>query len=157
MTIAIAATVQYTSLTLWRFCMKHPEVRDVCDVGRVLFGGSQLAYNLTAVMFILNNTFIQGLPSYYLVSVTSLILDRPPSSSPSLLSWCGALKHSVWFSTMHDRIQWYCGFDMFLLQPPADTQPTWWARDFQCCDYGDCSASCDNIFGCARSSIWVHR
>ncbi|KZO95842.1 hypothetical protein CALVIDRAFT_549934 [Calocera viscosa TUFC12733] len=60
-TLAVAASVQYTSLILWRFCLKHPEVRDVCDIGRMLFGGSQLAYNITAVFFILNNTFIQGL------------------------------------------------------------------------------------------------
>ncbi|KAJ7118782.1 transmembrane amino acid transporter protein-domain-containing protein [Mycena epipterygia] len=60
-TIAVAGTVQYTSLIVWRFCLKHPEVRDVCDIGRILFGGSEWAYNFTAVMFILNNTFIQGL------------------------------------------------------------------------------------------------
>ncbi|KAJ6488493.1 transmembrane amino acid transporter protein-domain-containing protein [Mycena vitilis] len=60
-TIGIAATVQYTSLIVWRFCMKHPEVRDVCDIGRILFGGSEWGYNFTAVMFILNNTFIQAL------------------------------------------------------------------------------------------------
>ncbi|KAF7359247.1 Protein kinase domain-containing protein [Mycena sanguinolenta] len=61
LTIAVAATVQYTSLIVWKFCLKHPEVRDVCDIGRILFGGSEWAYNFTAVMFILNNTFIQGL------------------------------------------------------------------------------------------------
>ncbi|KIJ62406.1 hypothetical protein HYDPIDRAFT_94458 [Hydnomerulius pinastri MD-312] len=60
-TIAVAAIVLYTSLILWRFCLKHPEVRDVCDIGRILFGGSNLAYNVTAVFFILNNTFIQAL------------------------------------------------------------------------------------------------
>lgn len=59
-TLLVAASVQYTSLILWRFCMKHPEIRDVCDIGRALFGGSDFAYNATAVMFILNNTFIQG-------------------------------------------------------------------------------------------------
>lgn len=59
-TIAVAASVQYTSLILWRYCLKHPEVRDVCDIGRNLFGGSEIAYNITAVFFILNNTFIQG-------------------------------------------------------------------------------------------------
>ncbi|KIY52753.1 hypothetical protein FISHEDRAFT_34664 [Fistulina hepatica ATCC 64428] len=59
-TIAVAASVQYTSLVLWRFCMKHPEARDVCDIGQILFGGSKWAYNFTAVMFILNNTFIQA-------------------------------------------------------------------------------------------------
>lgn len=62
-TIAVAASVQYTSLILWRFCLKHPEIRDVCDIGQMLFGGSKLAYNITAVFFILNNTFIQGMPA----------------------------------------------------------------------------------------------
>ncbi|KAI0691081.1 transmembrane amino acid transporter protein-domain-containing protein [Cerioporus squamosus] len=60
-TISVAASVQYTSLILWRFCLKHPEIRDVCDIGRMLFGGSELAYNVTSVFFILNNTFIQAL------------------------------------------------------------------------------------------------
>ncbi|KAI0090752.1 transmembrane amino acid transporter protein-domain-containing protein [Irpex rosettiformis] len=59
--IAVAASVQYTSLILWRYCLKHPEIRDVCDIGRQLFGGSQIAYNITAAFFILNNTFIQAL------------------------------------------------------------------------------------------------
>lgn len=59
-TISVAASVQYTSYILWKFCMKHPEVRDVCDIGRIIFGGSELAYNLTGLMFVLNNTFIQG-------------------------------------------------------------------------------------------------
>jgi hypothetical protein len=61
LTIAVAATVQYTSLIIWRFCLKHPELRDVCDIGRVLFGGSKVMYRLTSIMFILNNTFIQAL------------------------------------------------------------------------------------------------
>ncbi|KAJ7063542.1 transmembrane amino acid transporter protein-domain-containing protein [Mycena amicta] len=60
-TLGVAASVQYTSLIVWKFCLKHPEVRDVCDIGRIIFGGSQWAYNFTAVMFILNNTFIQAL------------------------------------------------------------------------------------------------
>ncbi|KAE9394048.1 hypothetical protein BT96DRAFT_1022720 [Gymnopus androsaceus JB14] len=60
-TLAVASTCLYTSLILGRFCLKHPEMRDICDIGRYLFGGSELAYNLTAIMFILNNVFIQGL------------------------------------------------------------------------------------------------
>ncbi|KAI0048464.1 hypothetical protein FA95DRAFT_1557963 [Auriscalpium vulgare] len=60
-TLAVAASVLYTSLILWRYCLKHPEVRDVCDIGQKLFGGAQWAYNATAVLFILNNTFIQAL------------------------------------------------------------------------------------------------
>ncbi|KAK7035767.1 kinase domain-containing protein [Favolaschia claudopus] len=60
-TVGVAATVQYTSLIVWKFCLKHPEVRDVCDIGRIIFGGSEWGYNFTAAMFILNNTFIQAL------------------------------------------------------------------------------------------------
>ena len=39
--------------------MRHPEVRDVCDIGQLLFWNYRWAWWGTAVMFILNNTFIQ--------------------------------------------------------------------------------------------------
>ncbi|EEH08289.1 conserved hypothetical protein [Histoplasma capsulatum G186AR] len=61
LTILVAAVVLYTSLIIWEFCLRHPEVRDVCDIGQYLFYDSQLAWYLTAAMFLLNNTFIQGL------------------------------------------------------------------------------------------------
>ncbi len=82
-TISVAASVQYTSLILWRFCLKHPEIRDVCDIGRMLFGGSELAYNVTSVFFILNNTFIQGAPrvSRYVAVLTNPDLQRCTVSS----------------------------------------------------------------------------
>ncbi|ESZ89592.1 hypothetical protein SBOR_10023 [Sclerotinia borealis F-4128] len=60
LTVVVAFLVLYTSLVLWEFCMRHPELRDVCDVGQMLFGG-RWAWHATAVMFLLNNTFIQGL------------------------------------------------------------------------------------------------
>ncbi|KAK7431902.1 hypothetical protein QQZ08_001521 [Neonectria magnoliae] len=61
LTVVIAAIVLYTSLVLWKFCLRHPEVRDVCDLGQTLFWGKEWAWWGTAVMFTLNNTFIQGL------------------------------------------------------------------------------------------------
>ncbi|PTU22573.1 hypothetical protein P175DRAFT_0137782 [Aspergillus ochraceoroseus IBT 24754] len=61
LTVVIAFIVLYTSLVVWRFCLRHPHVRDVCDIGQHLFWGSKIAWYLTAVMFLLNNTFIQGL------------------------------------------------------------------------------------------------
>lgn len=61
LTIFVAAIVLYTSLILWEFCLRHPEVRDVCDIGQTLFWGKKWAWWGTAVMFILNNTFIQAL------------------------------------------------------------------------------------------------
>lgn len=60
LTVFIASVVLYTSLIIWRFCLRHPEVRDVCDIGQYLFWDSKTVWYLTAVMFLLNNTFIQG-------------------------------------------------------------------------------------------------
>ncbi|KAF7193968.1 N amino acid transport system protein [Pseudocercospora fuligena] len=60
LTVVIAALVLYTSFTVWEFCMRHPEVKDVCDIGQMLFWGKKWAWYFTAVMFLLNNTFIQG-------------------------------------------------------------------------------------------------
>ncbi|RMJ19241.1 hypothetical protein CDV36_001056 [Fusarium kuroshium] len=61
LTVVVAVIVLYTSLVLWEFCLRHPELRDVCDIGQMLFWGKEWAWWATAVCFILNNTFIQGL------------------------------------------------------------------------------------------------
>ena len=42
-----------------KFCLRHPQMRDVCDIGQYLFWDSKIVWYLTAVMFMLNNTFIQ--------------------------------------------------------------------------------------------------
>lgn len=55
----------YSSLILWQFCLRHPEVRDVCDIGQMLFWNKKWAWWATAVMFVLNNTFIQVSGQYY--------------------------------------------------------------------------------------------
>ncbi|KAK3116484.1 hypothetical protein LTR53_003088 [Teratosphaeriaceae sp. CCFEE 6253] len=60
LTIVVAALVLYTSLVVWEFCLRHPEVKDVCDIGQMLFWNKEWAWWATAVMFLLNNTFIQG-------------------------------------------------------------------------------------------------
>ena len=83
LTAVQAAFVLYTSLIVWydsaalslkqltysrrEFCLRHPETRDVCDIGQMLFGNSKAAWYLTAVMFLLNNTFIQGLHVLWVV------------------------------------------------------------------------------------------
>lgn len=61
LTVFVALLVLYTSLVLWEFCLRHPEVRDVCDIGQMLFGGSKWVWWATSIMFLLNNTFIQAL------------------------------------------------------------------------------------------------
>lgn len=60
-TVVVAALVLYTSLIVWEFCLRHPEVRDVCDLGQMLYFGWRWVWYGTAAMFLLNNTFIQGL------------------------------------------------------------------------------------------------
>jgi hypothetical protein len=80
LTVFISLVVWYTSMTIWyakttttktishlipqliyarRFCLRHPEIRDVCDIGQYLFWDSKIAWWATAVMFLLNNIFIQ--------------------------------------------------------------------------------------------------
>ncbi|KAL2452191.1 N amino acid transport system protein [Exophiala dermatitidis] len=61
LTVVQAAFVLYTSLVVWEFCLRHPETKDVCDIGQMLFWNSKWAWWFTACMFLLNNTFIQGL------------------------------------------------------------------------------------------------
>lgn len=61
LTVVVAGFVLYTSLIVWEFCLRHPEVKDVCDVGQMLFWNQRWAWWVTGVMFILNNTFIQAL------------------------------------------------------------------------------------------------
>jgi hypothetical protein len=61
LTVVCAGLVLYTSLVVWKFCLRHPEVRDVCDVGQMIWFGKKWAWWWTAIMFVLNNTFIQAL------------------------------------------------------------------------------------------------
>ncbi|CAO1637356.1 unnamed protein product [Jaminaea pallidilutea] len=58
--IAFGIFFWVTSYTLWRFIMRHPHVRDVCDIGYILFGNSRIAYELTGVMLVLNNVMLIG-------------------------------------------------------------------------------------------------
>ncbi|OKL55675.1 hypothetical protein UA08_09021 [Talaromyces atroroseus] len=49
-----------TSYTMWRFIMKHPHVRDVCDIGYLLFGRNRIAYYGTMVGLVLYNVVLCG-------------------------------------------------------------------------------------------------
>jgi hypothetical protein len=49
-----------TSYTMWKFIMKNPQVRDICDIGYLLFGKSNAAYVGTAIMLLLNNVMLCG-------------------------------------------------------------------------------------------------
>ncbi|CZS90869.1 hypothetical protein WAI453_003923 [Rhynchosporium graminicola] len=94
LTVFVAAVVLYTSLVLWRFCLIHPEVRDVCDIGQMLFWGKTWAWYATAVMFLLNNCFIQGLH----VLVTAKYLNTITNHSQC----------TIVFSVVAALISWFC-------------------------------------------------
>lgn len=50
-----------TSYTLWKYCMKYPDVRDICDVAAHLFPRyPRVAYEATAIMLLLSNIFLIG-------------------------------------------------------------------------------------------------
>lgn len=60
-TLFIGLITLYTSYILWQYCMIHPEVRDICDIGYLLAGKRQWAYEATMIGLILNNIFVMAL------------------------------------------------------------------------------------------------
>ncbi|KAF2753149.1 hypothetical protein EJ05DRAFT_445420 [Pseudovirgaria hyperparasitica] len=49
-----------TSLTMHKFIMKHPQIKDICDFGYYAFGRSRIAYEFTGVMLLANNILLIG-------------------------------------------------------------------------------------------------
>ncbi|KAH7114287.1 transmembrane amino acid transporter protein-domain-containing protein [Dendryphion nanum] len=103
LTVVIAALVLYTSLILWEFCLRHPEIRDVCDLGEMIFWNKKWAFWFTAVMFILNNTFIMGLHclvgAKYLNTMTGhSVCTIGFSAIVAVISWICSLPRT--FSTL---------------------------------------------------------
>ncbi|KAK5078551.1 hypothetical protein LTS08_006486 [Lithohypha guttulata] len=112
LTVVQAAFVLYTSLIVWEFCLRHPEVRDVTDIGKMLFWNSNIAYWFTAVMFILNNTFIQALhvlvitrylntmTQHGLCTVDFAVIGAVVCFVCSLPRTFNALSHGAWISAV---------------------------------------------------------
>ncbi|KAK3215954.1 hypothetical protein GRF29_8g1684285 [Pseudopithomyces chartarum] len=50
----------FTSMTMWRFIMKHPQIMDICDFGYYAFGKQRWAYHFTAFMLLANNIMLIG-------------------------------------------------------------------------------------------------
>lgn len=44
-----------TSYTLWAYLMRHPECKDIVDIGYRIFGKSKIARELTAFMLLANS------------------------------------------------------------------------------------------------------
>jgi hypothetical protein len=49
-----------TSITMHKFIMKHPQIRDICDFGYYAFGKSRIAYEFTGFMLLANNILLIG-------------------------------------------------------------------------------------------------
>ncbi|KAK5108906.1 hypothetical protein LTR62_007708 [Meristemomyces frigidus] len=49
-----------TSMTMWRFIMKYPQIKDICDFGYYAFGRSRIAYEFTGFMLLANNIMLIG-------------------------------------------------------------------------------------------------
>ncbi|KAK0102512.1 hypothetical protein ONS95_006126 [Cadophora gregata] len=49
-----------TSITMHKFIMKHPQIKDICDFGYYAFGKSRVAYEFTAFMLLANNIILIG-------------------------------------------------------------------------------------------------
>ncbi|KAF2739875.1 hypothetical protein EJ04DRAFT_426111 [Polyplosphaeria fusca] len=103
LTVVVAGLVLYTSLIVWEFCLRHPEVRDVCDLGQMLFWNKKWAWWFTAIMFLLNNTFIQGfhclVGAKYLNTMTNhSVCTIGFSAIMAVVSWVCSLPRT--FSTL---------------------------------------------------------
>ncbi|KAH8807386.1 transmembrane amino acid transporter protein-domain-containing protein [Xylogone sp. PMI_703] len=49
-----------TSITMHKYIMKHPEIKDICDFGFYIFGKSRLAYEFSGFMLLANNILLIG-------------------------------------------------------------------------------------------------
>ncbi|KZP07412.1 hypothetical protein FIBSPDRAFT_875502 [Athelia psychrophila] len=58
--LAAGALFWITSYTMWKFIMKNPQIKDICDFGYYAFGKSKLAYEFTGFMLLANNILLIG-------------------------------------------------------------------------------------------------
>ncbi|THV78675.1 putative amino acid transporter [Aureobasidium pullulans] len=60
-TMLISGILFYiTSLTMHKFIMKNPQIKDICDFGYHAFGKSRIAYEFTGFMLLANNILLIG-------------------------------------------------------------------------------------------------
>ncbi|GAD94775.1 amino acid transporter, putative [Paecilomyces variotii No. 5] len=58
--VVAAAFFWITSITMHKFIMKHPHIKDICDFGYYAFGKSRLAYGFSSFMLLANNIILIG-------------------------------------------------------------------------------------------------
>jgi hypothetical protein len=60
-TMVLSGTLFYiTSMTMHKYIMKHPHIKDICDFGYHVFGKSRVAYEFSGMMLLANNILLVG-------------------------------------------------------------------------------------------------
>jgi hypothetical protein len=83
--LLMSTLAAYTSLSLWRVCLRHPELRDICDVVQLLLQNKSWAWWATSILLFLNNTYIQTTQVLGAVRLLNFISTASQSIEPSLL------------------------------------------------------------------------
>ncbi|ORY92963.1 transmembrane amino acid transporter protein-domain-containing protein [Leucosporidium creatinivorum] len=91
-TLLIGVLTYYTSHVLWRYCMKHPEIRDICDAAYALTG-TRWAWWLAFVGLAANNWAIMGL--HVVAGATAVQTIR--GGVECTLVWAVAMGVIMWF------------------------------------------------------------
>ena len=66
----------FTSLTMHRFIMKYPQIKDFCDFAYYACGKSRIAYECVGVMLLLNNVMLIGFHIFTGAKVLNTLSDH---------------------------------------------------------------------------------
>ncbi|KAL9933473.1 hypothetical protein V8E36_007649 [Tilletia maclaganii] len=75
----------YTSIQLWKYCLRHPDALHIADIGAHLFGRgnptrARIAYELTAVGLCINNIMIMGFHTLTGSKIINTLAAQPACS-----------------------------------------------------------------------------
>ncbi|GAA5835032.1 hypothetical protein JCM3766R1_002077 [Sporobolomyces carnicolor] len=97
----VGISTYYTSYILWKFCMKHPQIRDIADAAEVLTG-SRIGWYAAFIGLALNNWFIMGL--HVVAGATAIQTIR--GGKEVTLVWAVAIGVIMWlFSNLRSFSQ----------------------------------------------------
>jgi hypothetical protein len=65
-----------TSITMHKYIMKHPQIKDICDFGYYAFGESRIAYEWTGFMLLANNILLIGFHALTGAKVLNTLSDH---------------------------------------------------------------------------------
>ncbi|GAA6023725.1 hypothetical protein JCM8202_003154 [Rhodotorula sphaerocarpa] len=98
-TVIVGASTYYTCIVLWRFCLAHPQVRDIADAAQILCGGRRIGWYIAFIGLALNNWFIMGL--HAVAGATAIQTIR--GGTEATIVWAVGLTSIMWlFSNLRD-------------------------------------------------------